>query len=62
MNEVISTLDKLKMELSTSLERQWDVDQKLYRTLQAVSHDIRTPITLISGNLDLLKETELSTN
>ncbi|MGX4669644.1 histidine kinase dimerization/phospho-acceptor domain-containing protein [Cerasibacillus sp. JNUCC 74] len=38
-----------------------DVDQKLYRTLQAVSHDIRTSITLISGNLDLLKETELST-
>lgn len=59
INDVLLSLDTMKLELAASLQEQWSVKKQQEDTLQALTHDIRTPITLIGGNLELLEETTL---
>lgn len=60
IDQLIASLDIMKNELSDSLQEQWAAQHQQQNILQAITHDIRTPITLISGNLELLEETVLS--
>lgn len=61
INQVLASLDVMRQELANSLKTQWEVQKIQTDTLQAITHDIRTPITLINGNLELMEETELNT-
>lgn len=60
IDQLIASLNSMKNELSVSLQEQWTAQQQQKNILQAITHDICTPITLISGNLELLEETTLS--
>lgn len=60
INQVLQSLDIMKNELAVSLQKQWAIQQGQEKTLQALTHDIRTPVTLINGNLELLEETALN--
>ncbi len=48
--------NKLANNLKESLNSQWDMQVKQKEMIEQVTHDIRTPITLMKGNLELLQE------
>ena len=58
-NQVADSLDALRKELSRSLEEQWSMQQQKKRQFAALAHDIKTPLTIVCGNAELLAETEL---
>ena len=53
---VLVSIDVLAENLKKSLDEQWDMQVKQKELVEQLTHDIRTPITLIKGNLELLKE------
>lgn len=59
-NSVLDTIDKLKVALSISLKEQWDNEQQKKSQLSALAHDIKTPLTVIKGNAELLAESDSS--
>lgn len=56
----MSSLSSMKEALKDSLTRQWDAQQQKKEQLAALTHDIKTPLTVIKGNAELLAETDLS--
>ena len=60
-NQVADSLDALRTGLSCSLEEQWSMQQQKKRQFAALAHDIKTPLTIVRGNAELLAETELDT-
>lgn len=59
-NHVLSSLLLLRSELHQSLERQWSSEQQKKNQMSALAHDIKTPLTVVKGNAELLSETELT--
>ena len=53
---VLTSIDILANNLKASLNRQWDIQNAQKELIDSVVHDIRTPITLIKGNFELLQE------
>lgn len=60
IDEVMASLSHLKSALKDSLNRQWDMEQQKREQLSSLAHDIKTPLTIIRGNAELLAEGELS--
>lgn len=56
VSNVLSSLDSMALGLKDALHKQWKIQEEQKEMMEHVTHDIRTPITLIKGNLDLLKE------
>lgn len=56
IGEVLSSIDNLRYNLKNSLEDQWELEKNQRTLLESISHDIRTPLTLVNGNLEILKE------
>lgn len=56
IGEVLSSIDNLRYSLKNSLEEQWELEKNQRTLLESISHDIRTPLTLVNGNLEILKE------
>ncbi len=59
MEDSMRSLEKMKNALKISLQQQWDAEQSRNRQLSALAHDIKTPLTVIRGNAELLTEGEL---
>ncbi|MBS6558715.1 MAG: HAMP domain-containing histidine kinase [Clostridiales bacterium] len=60
INGVLSSLEKMKSTLQESLKKQWDMEKQREQQLRALSHDIKTPLTIIRGNAELIAEESLS--
>lgn len=60
INEVMISLTQLKDALKNSLMVQWDMERQKREQLAALTHDIKTPLTVIKGNAELLQEGNLS--
>ena len=58
-NRVLASLDDLKRGLARSLGTQWELEQRRKDQMAALAHDIKTPLTIISGNVQLLQESSL---
>lgn len=58
-NRVLASLDDLKQDLTRSLGAQWEMEQRKKDQMAALAHDIKTPLTIISGNVQLLQESSL---
>ena len=56
INEVLDSIDQMAGDLRESLREQWQIENKQKNLIESINHDIRTPITLIKGNTELLKE------
>ena len=56
MNNVLCSLGHMKEALQASLKRQWDLESEHKRKMQALVHDIKTPLTIIKGNAELAEE------
>ena len=59
INTALDAMDKLKQALSASLKEQWASEQQRKLQIAALAHDIKTPLTVIKGNTDLLMEDNL---
>ena len=53
---VLDSLDIMARDLKKSLHDQWQTEKNQKNLIESITHDIRTPITLIKGNTELLKE------
>lgn len=60
INEVLSALSKMKTELQQSLNKQWKIEETQKEQMAALAHDIKTPLTIIRGNVELLDELDLN--
>lgn len=60
LDDCISSIDDMRSALKTSLEQQWKMEQDKNRQMSALAHDIKTPLTVVRGNSELLAETELT--
>lgn len=56
IDEVLGSLDRMKEALQTSLEKQWELERSRREQISALAHDIKTPLTIIRGNAELLQE------
>lgn len=56
IDEVLGSLDRMKDALQTSLEQQWMLERSRSEQISALAHDIKTPLTIIRGNAELLQE------
>lgn len=57
IDNVLHSLDKMKEVLKTSLKKQWKMEKERRKQISALAHDIKTPLTVIRGNVDLLSIT-----
>lgn len=60
IDDCLSSIDEMRNALKDSLERQWKTEQEKNRQMSALAHDIKTPLTVVRGNAELLSETELT--
>lgn len=56
---VIISFDSMRNSLKESLEKQWKSEQLQREQIASLAHDLKTPLTVVQGNIDLLDETEL---
>lgn len=56
INEIMASLGRMKDTLKDSLKAQWDMEKQKQEQLSALTHDIKTPLTIIRGNTELIKE------
>lgn len=58
-NRVMESLNALKEELTHSLKEQWQLEQTKKTQMSSLAHDIKTPLTIVCGNAQLLRESAL---
>ena len=56
---VIISFDSMRNSLKGSLEKQWRSEKAQRDQIASLAHDLKTPLTVMQGNIDLLDETEL---
>ncbi|PFN02940.1 sensor histidine kinase [Bacillus cereus] len=56
VNEILNSLVKMKDELNDSLRKQWEMETNRREQIAALAHDIKTPLTILRGNAELLNE------
>ena len=58
VNQVAKSMEDMRDELRRSLERQWSGEQEKREQISSLAHDLKTPLTIIKGNVQLLDELE----
>ena len=58
--DTLAAMDDLRQNLAQSLESQWGMEQQRRLELAALTHDLKTPLSVISGNAELLGEDALT--
>jgi signal transduction histidine kinase len=58
IDTALQSLDSMKMELRLSLEKQWKMEQTKKTQISALAHDLKTPLTVVRGNAEMLCDTE----
>lgn len=59
LGETLEAMEQLRQALAQSLARQWAMEQERTQSLAALAHDLKTPLSIVSGNAELLGEEEL---
>lgn len=54
IDTVLDSMDEMRTALKESLEAQWKSEQQKNEQIAALAHDLKTPLTLIRGNAELL--------
>lgn len=58
VDEVMESLAGMKEALESSLKSQWKMEEIRKQQVRALVHDIKTPLTVIRGNTQLMQESE----
>ena len=56
----LHAMQTMGRELTDSLQSQWRMEQQRAEQIAALTHDLKTPLSIIQGNADLLAEDALS--
>ena len=56
----LHAMQAMGRELTDSLQSQWRMEQQRAEQIAALTHDLKTPLSIIQGNADLLAEDALS--
>lgn len=59
IQEILKSFSDMKHALKDSLQQQWKIQRTQKEQVAALAHDLKTPMTVTLGNLDLLCETRL---
>lgn len=60
INTVLNSIDNMRAALKESLEIQWKMEHARKEQIMALAHDLKTPLTLVRGNAELLYDTKLT--
>lgn len=55
-DETIGAMDEMRVALRNSLSAQWVAERQRQNEISALAHDLKTPLTIIGGNAELLLE------
>lgn len=58
IEEVIASFLEMRDALRVSMKRQWELEEKRNRQIGALAHDLKTPLTVIRGNSQLIEEAD----
>ena len=58
-NDVLLSISDMKTELKKSLEQQWNIEGAKKEQISALAHDLKTPLTIIKGNAELMADSTL---
>ena len=58
-NALLESINGMKDSLKESLMKNWLLEEERKEQLSALTHDLKTPLTVIKGNTDLLTLTDL---
>ena len=56
IDAVLAAVERMRASLEASLEAQWRAEQRDREQIAALAHDLKTPLTVVRGNVDLLLE------
>ncbi len=56
LGDLLEAFEKMRQDLKEALLRQWALEEERRELLAAISHDVRTPLTMIRGHAELLDE------
>lgn len=59
-DETLQAMETLRVSLAESLKEQWAMEQQRSLELAALTHDLKTPLSIVSGNAELLAEDTLT--
>lgn len=59
-NTVLDSIKDMSEALKDSLKQQWSLEQHRKMQISAITHDIKTPLTIIKGSTEILQESEIS--
>lgn len=58
-DQALGAMEHMKEALYSSLSAQWAAQQEREAEIAALTHDLKTPLTLVGGNAELLLDEEL---
>lgn len=58
-DQALDAMEHMRKALYSSLSSQWAEQQKCEAEIAALAHDLKTPLTLVGGNAELLLDEEL---
>ena len=56
IGELLRAFEEMRSDLHDALVKQWALEDERRDMLQAISHDLRTPATIIQGHAEMLEE------
>lgn len=62
LNDVLISIDSLSEELKNSFLKEWEEKEKKKTEIAAISHDLKTPLTIVKCNTELLLEKDFEDN
>lgn len=57
IDQILDSMHQMKEALRSSLQQQWKLEQSRREQISALAHDVKTPLTIVRGNVELLSET-----
>lgn len=59
-DDAMGAMDEMRVALKDALAEQWAAEQARQAEISALAHDLKTPLTIIGGNAELLLEERVS--
>lgn len=56
VDDVLAAMDRMRADLKQALEEQWETEAAHRRAVTQTAHELKTPLTVLYGNADLLLE------
>lgn len=56
LGELVSAFEKMRAQLEKSIMREWELEAERRQYVDAISHDLKTPLTIIRGHAETLED------